>query len=298
MTQSRMRPMGVGEVLDRSFQALRSQFGTLAGTTLVGFSPLLVIYLVAGVPYGAMPADAMAAGFGVLLIVAMVLMFVGMAAVWAGLTHQVDEAANGRPVTIGGGLKRGLRSLLPLIGAGLLLYLALFALMIPVALIGGAGALLGGMLGAGLVAMVVMAVAFAVPGAIALVVWAALTFLILPALVIERLGPIKALRRANELARGGRVRVCATAFLAWLVVVLPTVGIPFLLGAGAVLWDPAAAGDMSTIQLYAYQATTFAVSALTTPFLAAAMVYTYYDRRARREGYDVELASSSVTVGA
>lgn len=298
MIHPKMRPMGVGEILDRSFQALRSHFGTLVGTALVGFSPLLMFYMVAGVPYGAVPEDALLAGLGLALLVIGVLMLVGMAAVWAGLTHQVDQAAKGRPVTIVDGLKAGLRSLFRLLGAGIMAYLALLALILPVGLIAGFVAALGGLAGSGPVVVTLTVLAIAVPGVIAMVVWSALAFLILPALVIERRGPIKALRRANELARGGRLRVCATALLAWLVVILPTLGIPFMLGAGAVMWDPQAAGTMSGIQLYAYQGLTFGVSALTTPFLAAAMVYTYYDRRVRREGYDVELASESMPVTA
>lgn len=296
MSQLKMRPMGVGEILDRSFQILRARFGTLVGTALVGLSPLLGFYLLAGVPYGAVPGQDVTVGVGIVAVA--VLMVVGMVVVWAGLTHQVDQAAQGRPVTIGQGLKAGLRSSLRLVGAVILAYLALIGVMLPVLLIGGFLGAVGGAAASGPVMMTLLVVAIAVPAVIALVVWWAMTFLILPAMVIERRGPIKALRRANELAKGGRVRVCATALLAWLVVVLPAMGVPFLFGAGALMWDPQAAGDMSAMQLYGYQAMTFAISALTTPFLTAAMVFTYYDRRVRREGYDVEMASASIPVTA
>lgn len=292
-----MRPMGVGEILDRSFQALRSEFGTLMGTALVGFSPLLMIYIIAGVPYGAVPEEAIVAGLGLTLLVLAAAMIVGAAAVWAGLTHQIDQAARGRSVTVTEGLKTGLGALFRLVGAMILVYLALLGLILPVALIAGFIAAIGGAApGAGGVILTILAIA--IPGGIALVVWSALAFLILPALVIEKRGPIQALRRANELAKGGRVRVFVTAVLAWLVVVLPTLGLPFLLGAGALIWDPQAAGEMGAFQLYAYQGLTFGLSALTTPFLAATMVYTYYDRRVRREGYGVDPGSASVPVTA
>lgn len=297
MMQPRIRPMGVGEILDRSFQTLRSHFGTLVGTALIGFSPLLAIYVIAGVPYGSTPTDPLAAGLGVILIVLVPLMLVGLGVVWAGLTYQADQAAQGRSPGVVEGLKAGFRSLLRLVGVGILAYLALLGLMLPVAIMGGALAAIGGAIGSDVGAVLVVA-AIAVLGVVAMVYWVALTFLILPALIVEGVGPIRALRRANGLAKGGRLRVSATAILAWLIVALPAFGIPFLLGAGSMLWNPEAAGELGAVQLFLYQALTFGVSALTSPFLAATMVYTYYDRRVRREGYDVELASESITAGA
>lgn len=296
MTRPSLRPMGIGEVLDRSFQVLRSHFGVLVGTALAGMSPLLLLYLAMGVPYGTAAPGPDASPAMVLALVALfALMGLATAVVWAALTHQVDRAAAGEAVTVGAGLRKGIGSLLRLVGAGIMVYLALLGVMIPAVLIGFAGAgIAGALLGTGVAAGLVTAVAFGVPGAIAIVVWSALAFLIVPAVVLDGLGPIRALRRANQLAKGGRIRVFATAILAWLVVMLPAVGLPFMLGIGMAVWDPQAAGQMSTLQLYLYQALSFGVSALTTPFLAAAMVYTYYDRRVRREGYDVELASAAM----
>lgn len=297
MAQPAMRPMGVGEVLDRSFQVLRRHFGTLVLTSLIGFAPLLLLYMMAGIPYGAaVPEDAFAAGLGATVFLLFIAMIIGAAVVWTALTHQVDQAARGGLVTVGGGLKTGFASLLRLLGAGIVAYLMLLVIMVPVGIVAAIAlpaAAVGGF-GAGAAA----AVAITALAVVGLVVWSAMAFLLLPALVVERLGPIASVRRANALAKGGRMRVFATALLAWLVVILPSIGLPFLLGAGAAMWDPQAAGEMSTVQLYVYQALTFAISAFTTPFLAATMVYTYYDRRVRREGYDVEVASASMVAPA
>lgn len=295
MTAPEIRALGIGEVLDRSFQVLRRHFGTLVTTALVGLAPLLLLYIVMGVPYGATVSGAdPSTGMAMMMLLLSLLMIVGMAVVWSGLTHQVDRAVNGGVVDVGDGLRTGLRNFLRVLGMGILLYLALLGLLIPVGILAGVAAAFGAGASPGPLGSVLLFLAVAVPGTIALAVWAALAFLILPAMVIEDVGPIRALRRANALAKGGRVRICITAFLTWLVVVLPSVGVPFLMGAGAALWDPMVAGSMSTIQLYLYQTVAFGVSAVTTPFMVAAMVFTYYDRRVRREGYDVELASSSI----
>lgn len=294
MSFPEMRPMGVGEVLDRSFQTLRRHFGVLFATSVIGLSPILLLYLVMGNP-GMMVSPE--TGMPTFSPTFFVLMLAGMlmgAVLWAALTAEVDGDATGGPVTVGDGLGTGFRMLLRMIGAGILVYLAALGLLIPVGIVAFLVSLVGALIGSTVVMTVLMGLGFAVPGVVAGVVWLSLTFLIAPALVIEKLGPVKALRRANELAKGGRLRVCATSILAYLVMLLPTLGLPFVLGMGAMLWSPQAAGQVSTIQLYIYEVVMIGVSAITTPFMVAAMVFTYYDRRVRREGFDVELASESV----
>jgi len=296
MTVPQMRPMSVGEVLDRSFQTLRRHFGVLFITSLIGFAPFLAMYLMTGT--AGSPAVSPATGmptvapFFVILFISSMIM---TAVLWAALTRQVDADATGGPVTVGAGLGTGFRSLLRVIGAGILIYLAMFGLLIPVGIVGGIAAAVGGATGSTVVMGIIMAVGTVGAGGAAMVIWLSFAFLMVPALVIERLGPIKALRRANELAKGGRLRVSATAVMASLVVMLPAIGLPLLVGVGPALWNPQAAGQVGTVQLYLYQSLTLGVSAITMPFLVATTVYSYYDRRVRREGYDMELESASLT---
>lgn len=292
MTVSEMRPMGVGEVLDRSFQTLRRHFGILFATAAIGFSPLLVLYLVVGTPYSYMASSEppTAAASMALIVLGLVTMLM-TAVLWGALTDQVDADAKGDAVVVGAALRTGLRATPRMILAGILIYLAMMGVMIPVFILGAVLGGLGAALGSTILSGVLAAIGFVAGGVVAAVVWSSLAFLMVPALVIEKLGPIKALRRANALSKGGRIRVTVTAFMAFLVVMLPALGLPFVLGAGSMMWNPAVAGQMSTTQLYLYQAVMIAVSAVTTPFLVAAAVYSYYDRRVRREGLDVEMAS-------
>lgn len=287
-----LRPMTMGEILDRSFQLLRRHFKPLFLTALVGSAPVMVTYTLAGIPTGA-AAPTISPSVGILFFAAIVVGLLLMAAAWGALVSEADQAVRGEPLTMGAALKTGMKALPRMVGAVILVYLALLGVMLPVGIVAGIAAAMGSVLGDNVAVYALIAVAIAVPAIMAFCVWAALTFLILPVLINERKGPIKALRRANELARGARVRVSAVAILSWVIVTLPTVGIPFLLGMGLSIWDPTAVGTISTTQLFLYQALSLLAAGVTTPFLAAAMVLTYHDRRVRREGADLEL-----TVGA
>lgn len=295
MTVSEMRPMDMGEVLDRSFQTLRRHFGVLFATAVIGFLPLLILYLVMGTPYAlATPSQPGAPAIGGALIFLLLVSMLMMAVLWGALAAQVGAHVTGDVVAVGNGFKAGFRSLLRMIGAGILVYFVMLGLGIAVALIGLAIGGVGALTGSRTLADLLLFLGFVVPGVVALVIGLSLAFLTVPALVIEQLGPMKALGRANQLAKGGRLRVCAIAILAYLLVMLPAFGLPFLLGFGSTLLNPQAAGQVSATHLYLYQAIMIVTSAVTTPFMVATMVFTYYDRRVRREGYDVELASASV----
>lgn len=294
MAVSNVQPMSVGEILDRSFQTMRHSLGTLFITALLGTLPYLLLVGSALAPMGDVES-ADPAGVFVLLFVAMALVVVATAVVWGALAYQIEETLAGRHVTVGGGLRNGLRTMLRVMGAGLTAYLLFLVLLVPPAFIGGAiMAVTVGVLGSGAAATIISGVGFVVPFALVLVAWLALSMLVLPVVVSEGAGPIRGIRRANQLAKGGRIRVCATAAVAWLLILLPTMGIPFLFGVGLEFWAPDPAGTVNTTQLLLANAGTILVGAVTTPFLVAVMVHTYYDRRARREGYDVELAAPAV----
>lgn len=294
LNTSDLRPMTMGEVLDRSFQVLRRHLGTLFLTALVGILPLLGIYLSA-IPYSSATAGASGAAaalFGFFYL----LMFLTAAVSWGALTRDVDQAAHGRSVGVKDGLARGFRAFFRIVGYWIMAYLAAVGILMPMIFIAGIVlAVAGGALGQSVLAVVLVGGATVALLGAAVLFWAPIGFLGLPALMVEHLGPIKAVRRAHSLGKGGRFRVAATAFTAWLIMMLPTVGLSFLLGLGLAVFDPTAAGTSTSTQLYFYQVFSFLITGVTTPFMVAAMVFTYYDRRVRREGYDVELASESLS---
>jgi hypothetical protein len=291
---SDLRPMSMGEVLDRSFQVLRRHLGTLFLTALVGILPLLGIYLSA-IPYSSTSAGASGAAaalFGFFYL----LMFLTTAVAWGALTRDVDQAVHGRSVGFKEGLVRGFKAFFRIVAYWIMAYLAAVALLFPALFVAGiAMVAAGGALGGSVLAIFLAGGVVVVVAGAALLVWAPIGFLGLPVLIVEGLGPIRAVRRAHALGKGGRIRVAATAFTAWVIMMLPTIGLSFMLGLGLALFDPTAAGTSTSTQLYFYQVFSFLITGVTTPFMVAAMVFTYYDRRVRREGYDVELASESLS---
>ena len=290
-----IRPMTVGEVLDRSFQVLRRHLGTLFVTALLGVAPMVLMYASIGVPYGGTMTETPSAGAGVMALVLLVLAMVGTVVSWAALTHQVGRAAEGGAVSFGDGVSRGLRTFFRVVGYWLSAYVMALVIMVPavlaVVLVAG---VLGAVLGNGLVSVLLTVVLGLVIGGAALLLWAPMGFLGMPAMILEGLGPIKAIKRAHALGKGARGRIMGTAVLAWILMMLPSLGMGFFLGLGAAVFDPTAAATATTTQYYLYQAATLLAAGLTTPFMVAAMVYSYYDRRVRREGLDVERASASI----
>jgi hypothetical protein len=298
MTTREIRPMSMGEVLDRSFQILRRHVGTLFVTAVLGTAPLLVLYLAMGTAGTPLLTDAEMAAMSGTLVLAFLLFLVTGTISWAALTREIDQGVEGAPVTLGDGLRTGLRSFFRVLAYAILVYVVGFVIVLPVSLaLFAVATVAGGLLGSEILAGVLAVLGFGTGLLLAALVWAPMAFLGLPALISEGIGPIAAIKRGHELGKGGRVRIVATAVVAWLVMMLPTVGLPFLFGFGMSLWSPETAGTVAATQLYLYQAVTFLVGGLTTPFLVAVMVYTYYDRRVRREGYDVELASAAIPQG-
>lgn len=288
---SDLRPMTIGEVLDRSFQVLRRHVGPLFATAVLGILPMLGIYL-SMTSYSAAPTPQGGAAAATLFGVFYLLMLLTTAVSWGALTRDVDRAIQRQAVSFTDGLTHGLRAFFRIIGFWIMAYLAGLVILVPAVLAAGVVvavvvAVLGQSVLAGVIGFTVGAAVFVGAG----LVWAPIGFMGLPAMIVEGLGPIKAVRRAHDLGKGGRLRVAATAFVAWIIMMLPTLGLSFVLGLGLAVWDPTASGTSSSVQLYVYQAVSFLVTGLTTPFMVAAMVFTYYDRRVRREGYDVELAA-------
>ncbi|HEY1523342.1 MAG TPA: hypothetical protein VGF70_10060 [Solirubrobacteraceae bacterium] len=115
--------------------------------------------------------------------------------------------------------------------------------------------------------------AFVIPGVFLTVAWSASV----PALMVERVGPMLALRRSWELVRG----YWWTIFGAIVIALLIIVGISFLVDA--VLTDAQSSSSIDVI--LALQGFARAIGAiLTYPFLAAVAVVIYAGLRAQKDG--------------
>ena len=125
----------------------------------------------------------------------------------------------------------------------------------------------------------------AVLAAIALVILFSLSYVVV---VVERTGPVTALRRSFRLVKGRFWRVFGTLLLAGIIsgIVAQIASFPF-----------AIPGDIFGDWLGVIFTTAGAVLAaiVTTPLSANAQTLLYYDGRVRGEGYDLQLLAEEVT---
>ncbi|HEY0036147.1 MAG TPA: hypothetical protein VGB66_05630 [Longimicrobium sp.] len=252
-----LRPLNVGEILDRSFALYRSQFAPLLGTALTLYLPLAMMSAIFGVA-AASGSDAALAGGGILVLLIAPMMLIGVVLSVAALTYQTSRAYMGHPATVGEAVRHGFARFFPLALAMILTGIAIF--------LGLFGLLIG-----------------------ALIVYV-LLFAVVPAVVIERRGPLSALQRSAELAEGDWWRICAVVVVAGLIATLPSMVVELMLASAAGADDPMSQGFVSALGAL--------VNALTYPFSVAATVILYYDRRVRAEGLDVELMAATAPVPA
>ncbi|KNX37832.1 DUF7847 domain-containing protein [Luteipulveratus halotolerans] len=206
------------------------------------------------------------------------------------LTVVLADAVLGRRLSIGGAWSRVKGRLLPLIGMTLLIYLALALLVGSVVLIGvllivfvnevaGVIVLLVGLIGA-LLAVVFLWVKWAFASA---------------CVVLERQGPIAALKRSWALTRGQWWRVFGISLLAVVVVgvIASILLIPFAIGLAITMSpdDPDALPPLGF--LLGLQGVSLVINTITAPFIASVTGLLYLDQRIRKEALDVTLIAAS-----
>jgi hypothetical protein len=294
-----LRPRSIGEILDAAFQLYRSRFVGLVLIAVVGMAPVSLVsswfWLAVLSPEGTSTAADIGLGLAGLLAL------IPLALVYGALTHAAARVADGRDVRIGEAYASSARRFPALLGAGFVSFLlaavtvvglsiATFLVVTVVALLAGSvGGELGagvGALGGGLAAVLLFLLGLAL--------LAASLFAVLPLVVLDGQGPIASVRRSFVLSRGGRLKIAAVLLVAWLIIILPTMGLPMMLAGPAAMFDPAAGANMTGAQLVLQGMASFLASILTTPFLVACLVLLYYDRRVATEALDLERAVDSL----
>ena len=299
MSTAHLRPLSFGEILDSAFSLYRRHFVTLLTAALIPIIPsMLLTGIITRSALAAEPSEA-AAEFGAAMIPLMVLGFVVGLVMWAALARMLGEAWTGGEVSVRDGYRRGLRAFLPLAGSMLLVFVILV-----VALIGAliAGALVAGVLGAigmtmgSQTATVVLMIPVLLVVLVALCAAVSSMFGVLPAIVIEKYGPVSAITRSVRLSRGAVPRVTGIMTVTYIIILLPMLFVMAVTGGFAPFTDPGAIPSAGSFWLQ--QVANSLTSALTTPFMTAAMVILYFDRRVRTEALDVQLAADALEADA
>jgi hypothetical protein len=306
-----LRPLRLGDLYDGAFKAIRQNPRVMIGMAIVlvtGFlllpSLVSVLMATAGELSGPFDADSFTATTTdedpTQGIAAIVMSYVGnLLAVVAGLmltglvVHVVAEGVLGRRTTFGQAWAAVRGRLLRLVGV-MLLSLVVTALLVAVAV----GLVALAAVTAGTSAAVVTGI-LAVPAVVVAIVWLQVRFFLLapPALVLERLGVVAALRRSYRLTSRQFWRTLGIYLLTTLVVGVAAsmLAMPFSLVAvvGGFFVSEAWAGLVYVLATYVGLVLT---QALTTPFTAAVVALQYVDQRIRKEGFDIELISASGTL--
>lgn len=254
MTQLDLRPLTMGEILDRTFSLFRRHFLLFLGLTaipqviLLGFRILQVMS--ARIQQGAEYSVIVAMLIGLAALIATLAVYV----VSQGATiTAVSELYLGRTASIASSLKKIWGELGSLLGVLLLNGLA----------IGGATLLL------------------IIPG----IYVTCRLFVCVPAAVVEGRGPRESLSRSFDLTRDNAIRafVILLVFLAINFAIAAVIQFPILFELGQA-HDPAARAMWA---VWAQVAQTF-TTILVQPVLLIATSIFYFDLRVRKEGFDLQ----------
>ena len=278
-----LRPLSLGEVLDRTFSLYRRHFLLFLGITAIPQLLILALNLTQTL-LTKMPASptnppveqlqsATSGGlmaFGIVgVIVGLVIYFVAYLFAQGGTVFAVSELYLGRTTTIGASLGR---------------------------MRGQLGSLLGVIMLNGLATMGA-ALFLIIPG----IYVACRLITCVPAALLEDLGPRSSLERSFRLTQGfaGRAFVIFLLYFILLYAAILLFMFPFLLAAGLATKDP----GMMRFWLTLSQVGNSLAAVLVGPFLTIATAVYYYDLRVRKEAFDLQLmmnpggAVSSGTAG-
>jgi Membrane domain of glycerophosphoryl diester phosphodiesterase len=307
-----LRPLAVGEILDGAFSSIRQNPKATLGLaailmTITGVisttTTLIMSNLVGGISEPTLPQRPTSAQvwhyFGHILAIqgapalVSVLLAVLVQGILAGLlTAVIGRGVLGHRITIRQAWQMAAPRLPALIGAAF----AVLGLLVGVWAVLGLVLVILSLAGAPTAAIVGLGVLGAFPE-IAVTIWfGVMLSLAAPAVVLERQGPLRSLRRSWRLVRRSFWRVFGILLLAGLIVVLANsiLELPFI--AGAVL-----AGFGSTLSGHAPGLAVTLVAAVgsivagtvTRPISAGVVVLLYMDMRMRKEGLDLAMQTAA-----
>jgi hypothetical protein len=295
-----LRPLSLGEILDRTATIYRKNFWLLAGISAVYAGSVMVLGLIqigirAAFSSNVIMASIIVGLIGVLQL-PVILIMAGLCI--AAINRAVAWIHLNQPATIRGAYA----SVWPRLGryiwlmflVGLRIYWPMLVIFIPIIFLAGLAGVGAGrsstspaafaMIGIlGLVTFVLAA------GAAVYMIWQALRLaLSVPCCVVENLNAVDAMNRSIQLTEGSRGRIFVLGLLVAVIQLgLTFVGmIPFFVFG----WRQAMAnhGQFSLGILIMQQGISFIITSFVTPIYSTGFMLFYYDLRIRKEGYDIE----------
>lgn len=265
MTSSDLRPLSLGEILDRTFSLYRQHFvlfvGIAALPQLLNLALSLAQVWTGRVSGGHKQVGVAVAAAGIIggLVGVIVYLIVYLFA-QGGTVYAVSEIYLGRPATIGASLRR---------------------------MRGQVGNLFGVTLLNGLV-IGIATILLIVPG----IYMACRLITCVPAALLEDLGPRDSLERSYRLTEdsAGRSFVIYLLYFFLLYAAALLFVLPFTVAARLTAKDPGSVW----VWLVLGQVGNFLATTLVTPILTIATAVFYYDLRVRKEAFDLQLLMNQV----
>ena len=285
-----LRPLSVGEILDRVFSLYRGHFWFFAGLSAASagvnavIAILRLVYMhftnlsVASVSHSAILVGAS--------LVHVLIYLVAYSVTLAATTFAVNAFYLGRATSLGEALAVARQVWLRCLGislwqgwsAGWVFLLLLLPLVLVPAISKSAGGTVA-VAASGLIFLV----AFAAGGVYGVIAYIR-NSLALPAAVIENIRVRPAMRRSKQLVAGRKGRIFLLFLLVWVLwMVAVVIETPFIL----------LATRAGTAQLFltqgVIQGINFIVTTIVGPIAAIGLCLFYFDERVRREGFDIEM---------
>ena len=295
-----LRPLSLGEILDRVFTLYRNHFALFAGVMAIPAAVQIPTNLYSFSMWGKLirlqPGHPPPLDPGFLAIIYLVIFPVLMVALTLGLgaiALAVSDVYLGRTATIRGSYQKALRRFWRLLG--LLITIGLIFTGIFILFVLGMTMLFAGLAASGVMThagngakiglVLLMVVVFLALLAITIFVFMVFS-LVIPAVMLEDASVGGALRRSIELTRGRRWHI----FLGLLLMVFVGYAVilifqgPFLLAMGLFIMKGAPPAWLSL----ATSISAACGSAISSPLSMIALVLYYYDQRVRQEGFDLQ----------
>jgi uncharacterized membrane protein len=302
-----LRPLTLGEILDRTVQLYRRNFLLFAGTAAPPSVVMIAIFLAifgAGVYFTRVGAPDSARGVAVTIGLAVLILVLLPLEIGATVVSQGALMRAGISANLGHKLK--IREALASVWPRFWRYLWLFFLqgvivgLIPGVLAGVAlgvsivGARYAGSLGIGGGTLLGLLIFLIVTAALVAIVLLLLAYsLSMPICVAEEKPAWESLQRSLKLTKGTRWRIFLMLVLIWVlsVIVSMVVYVPLVVVMSMVSVMVHAQRE-ATLVIVITEAINivadFGIQVLVTPVYAIALVLFYFDQRVRTEGYDIE----------
>ncbi len=266
MQQLNLRPLSLGEILDRTFSLYRRHFLLFLGIAAIpnlltlGLN-LVQVFVLRPQAVGTKGAAFAAPSSGLLafgIVGAIIGVFVYVVAylfAQGGTIYAVSDLYLGRPTTIGASLRRMWGQLLNLLGVSILNGLA----------------------------VVIAAIFLIIPG----IYVACRLITCVPAALLEDLGARESLERSFALTKdnAGRAFVIYFLYIALLYAAILLFAIPFGIMVALAAKDP----GVLRMAMALMQVGNFFAGVLVMPFFLIASSVFYYDLRVRKEAFDLQL---------